>query len=184
MENDLQEAVKQITQSKQKGTATNYADQLKQAIYIKPKSKQMNSETKKDIKDNINPASLSLKVDSVSDRKEGAITINCRGEETVQKIESEMKKKLGEKYDVRVFSNRRPQIIITDMSEKWSKGELEIAVKKQNNIVGTVKCIRDFKSKNKEVYNAVIEVDQIDHNNMLENRKLNIGWENVEYLNI
>ena len=58
MKNNLQAGVKQITRSNQKETTPSYAEQLKQAIYIKPKSKQMNSKTKQDVKENIDPACL------------------------------------------------------------------------------------------------------------------------------
>lgn len=47
------------------------------------------------------------------------------------------------------------------MSAKLYRNGLETAVKKQNNVLGTVKCAKDFKNKKNVEYCAVIEVDQL-----------------------
>ena len=190
IKNDIRNEVKKIkisTTKTETKAKMNYAEQLKQTVYIKPKAKQENAKTTKEIKEKIDPSSLSLKVDRISNRNEGAIAINCTGEHSVQKIEREVKQKLGEKYEVKIFTKKNPQIMVTDISEMWKNEDLEVAIKKQNNVNGTVKCVKVFKNKNKDVHSAIIELEMSSYDEIIENRKINIGWEKCrvfEYYNI
>lgn len=189
IKNDIRSEMKKIKESTKSATKPqmNFAEQLKQTVYIKPKTRQENAKTTKEIKEKIDPSSLSLKVDKISNRNEGAIAINCIGEESVQKIESEVKQKLGEKYDVKIITKKRPQIMITDMSEMWKSEELEVAIKKQNNLNGTVKCVKVFKNKNRDVHSAIVELEMCNYKQIIEKKKINIGWEKCrvfEHLNL
>ena len=62
-------------------------------IVIAPKNTQNSDETKKAIRDNIDPQSLSLKVKSVTNRKDGAIAIKCVDTNSREKIEHEVSTK-------------------------------------------------------------------------------------------
>lgn len=93
-------------------------------IIIKPNNKQNSEETKAEIKEKIKPADLALQVRSLTKSSNGSIMIKCTNEESIKKIEDEVKDKLGEKYNVNIPSLVSPKIVVIGIDKEIKEDEL------------------------------------------------------------
>lgn len=161
----------------------SYAAQVKKGpqVILKPKCTQTSTITKEDIKKQIKPSSLSINVNGLSNRKDGAIAIKCGNEEASEKIQAVFKeKKMSEQYDIQIQQMRNPKVLVCGMNEKLEKKEIESAIKAQNVHINfkSLKCVKMYESpKNKGVFNAILEVDGDALKIMLDIKKINIGWD-------
>lgn len=146
-----------------------------------PKEKNQNStKTKEDIKQNINPTLLSVKVNKIHELKNnGAVSISCVNKQSVEKIEAEIKQKLGSDYEVQVPNMRNPKILVVGMHDKLDESTVCEAIKEQNNIeFKIIKCIQVYKSfKNNSIFNAIVEVDGEAFSKIISDGFLNVEWD-------
>lgn len=150
-------------------------------VIVKPKDNvEQNSEkTKEIIKESIDPADLALQISGVSKSGNGSVVIKCGNEESTKKIESQLKEKLGEKYNINIPSLVAPKIVIIGIDKEVSENNLLEVVKKQNKIEGSMKVVKCYERyQHKMQYNAIIETDSKLFRNILEVDKpsLNVGW--------
>lgn len=148
-------------------------------LIIEPKSKQNSGKTKNEIKEIINPSDLAVQINSVSNRVNGSIVIKCNNEESMKKMENEVKERCGEHYNVKVPKLVNPKIMVNAIDNEVDEDKLIEIILNQNKISGEMKLVKCFKKpSNISKYNAIIEVDK-DLFKMLmddDDPHLNIGW--------
>lgn len=158
-----------------------YASKVKKGpqVILKPKSIQESAITREEIKKNINPSSLSINVSSVSNRRDGAIAIECGNDESSVKMQNAIKEKMSEKYDIQIPEMRNPKVRVCGMSEMMSSDVIIESIQAQNKIVfKVIKCIKVYQSpKNKKMFNAILEVDGGAFQELLCAKRINIQWD-------
>lgn len=187
--NMCNEIKKIITETNKKQNKTTYADSVKNKkvvpeirkqapLIIKPKEKQTIEKTKEEL-NKINP--INLKIKNVENRKNGTIIIQSENSEERDKIKNAVEEKLTEKYEIKVPRPVDLKIKIVDMTFKYEDKEIVEKLKKQNQCIESaeIKIINKYETtkKNKTTYNAILNVDSDSYKKIIEERKLNIGWE-------
>lgn len=104
----------------------SYADTVNNnpAMIIQPKADQQSTKTRKEVQQNIKPSDISVGVASVRNVRNGRIVVQCQKKGDVKKLETEVSRKLGDKYEVKISDLRNPQIKIVGISEKMSKEDI------------------------------------------------------------
>ena len=108
------------------------------------------------------PSSMSINVNGLSDRKDGAIAINCGNEKASDKIQSMLKEtNMSDKYDIQIKKKRNIKVLVCSMNDKLEKEEIESAIKMQNSIlqIKLLKCVKFMIRLKRGVFNAVLKVD-------------------------
>lgn len=139
-------------------------------IIINPKNKkQDNRDTRREILQHISTKELNIvKVYNLAD---GGIKIHCKNQQDIDKLESEVCKKLRN-YEVRMNRKEKchPKIKIVGFDEEYSQDELKKCIKKENvciteNSQMEVLVIKKMKTK----YMAIIELDPTTFKKVMEN---------------
>lgn len=130
-------------------------------IIIKPNKKQETKVTKKEIIKYVNSNDLKVGIQKVFDLKDGGVKILCNSRENVEKLKKEAIEKMGDSYSLKTEKKRNPRIKIIGLEENYTKEELALCIRSQNNGIAEnskidVIVIRKMKTK----YFAIVEVDQ------------------------
>jgi hypothetical protein len=148
-------------------------------LIVIPKNKQNTDKTKFDLNTKVNP--IDLKIKNVVDRNNGKILIETDTTENRDKIRNELEKTIQTDYDIKIPMDLKPCFEIVHMSNNFSESEIIMKLKKQNTFLEfselKVVKIRKFTKFNKELTNAIIEVDKLCFPKIIEAEKLCIGWE-------
>lgn len=167
----------------------SYADKLKSKKYepvlvIKPKSEgQTSTTTKEEVKRLIDPTEI--EISGLKNVSNGGIVIECKNEQAVAKLREEAHSKLGDKYNVNEPKKRKPYVKIIGMREHRSPDDIVNKIKSQNHFLDTEKVnirvthvARMRASDGRSArYLAYAEVDATNYQRMLEEKKINIGWD-------
>lgn len=78
---------------------------------------------------------MSVKVNKISNKKDGAVTIQCENENERNIISKEIIDKLNNNYDIKVSEMRNPKILIDGMREKLTEDQVEWSRAKQIDCV-------------------------------------------------
>lgn len=176
----VKEAVSEVKESESKKEKKSYASMLRAPIYIKPKKHQESEKTIKEVKDKINPSKLSVKVNKITNKRDGAVTIQCENEKERSIISKEIIEKLNDNYDIKVSDMRNPKVLIHGMREQLKEEQVEMALKAQNKAINfkEIKCLKVFQSaKNKNIYNAIVDVDGEAFANLMKIKNVYIEWD-------
>lgn len=152
-------------------------------IIVKPKDKeQKNTVTKDEIKQNIDPVDFG--VTGIRNFKQGAVIVECKNINATKKMEEQILSKMGEKYDVNTPKPKNPKLKIIGLSDKYTPEEIVSKIKMQNDYLQTIdskieiKFIKEVKTKRGDVnYTIFTEVDGKTYHRMLQEGKVNIGWD-------
>ncbi|XP_037930347.1 uncharacterized protein LOC119665106, partial [Teleopsis dalmanni] len=158
-------------------------------ITVKPINKQQSEETKKDLKNKINPTQLNVKVNGFQTRHDGRVTIKCINSKEREVLANDIKKKLSEQYVIETPTLRNPKVLISGMSEQLDGDSLLLAIKNQNSIsLQHLKVLKVYESyKKRNTFNAIIELDGKAFKQVMKDRKINIRWDRCivyEHLNV
>lgn len=163
----------------------SYADKVKSSgpiVLITPvNANQKCEETKKDIKDKVNPEGN--QVTGIRRAAKGAIAIECKDDKSSEKLKNDAAKNLGNEYKVLVPKRRRPKIKICGLSEKLSDDEILDCLIKQNEILKSddeikiVKTIERKKTHFDATYDSIIETTPTGFKKIIEAEKLFVKWD-------
>lgn len=151
-------------------------------VIIKPKNhEQKNIKTQEDIKNNIDPVDVG--VAGIKNFKKGSVIVELKNTEATKKIQKEVITKLGDRYEVDIPKPKYPTIKVVGITDKYTAEEIENKIRMQNEYKDkekskiSVKFIKENKkSSGYNNFTVFIEVDGKTHSKMLEETKINIGW--------
>lgn len=148
-------------------------------VVINPKTPQKSDVTRKMLKDKLKPSDYSMC--GVKNTQTGGVVIECQSSTERNKIVSDATAQLGDKYVVSVPEKRLPRIRVCGLSEQYANNDLITALKKQNPDIMAVNCVINvlhvFDVKSKSRYGAKLEIDAITFKNMMDARKVFVGWD-------
>lgn len=174
--NVIVEEIKKVC-VKEKSTLS-YAEELKSSgapVIVKPKQKQNEQKTREDLKQ-INPADFKIK--EVTGSHNGALSIRCENKSEGKKMEKTLKEQMGNKYDVQLLALRKPKVCVSDIDHNYDGETIVSKLKEQNDFIKDceMNCVRVIENKKKKSYNAIIEIDTVGFNRMIEAQKVSLGW--------
>lgn len=148
------------------------------AVVIKPKKQQSTNQTIMDLNQKCDTSKLNL--NNVIKTKFGTVIIECGTNEQQNAIKKRIEEKLSNKYDISEKSPLSPKIKIFGITESMELKVLEDLLKRQNEVLqyGLVKALKitsDFKEK--DVFNAIVEVDKYTFDKVMEKKKVLINWD-------
>lgn len=171
----------------------SYADVLKTkpeaVMIVKPKSQQLSSVTKRDIRQKVDP--LEISVSKFRQVSKGGVVIGCDNEDETEKLKNEITEKLGDKYEVVVPKLKKPKLRIVnvnsdDISPEDSDGHIVDLVTRCNAINRGddfhMKILKTSVNKFKNV-DIVLETDPGTHCALLQLTKIKIGWSRCPVFN-
>lgn len=148
-------------------------------LIVKPKQKQKIEKTKSDLNKKVDPKTLKIK--NLEHRNNGMILIETDTKENREIIKNELEKKMKDGYDIKIPLEIKPRFEIVHMNNNFSEIDIIEKLKKQNGFLemSEIKVIKlkRVNKYNKEMQNAIIEVDKESFPKILEAEKLSIGWE-------
>ena len=173
-----------------KNNANSYSEKLKNntkpVVIVKPKDPaQLASLTKVDIVKNINPAESQLSIAKVRTIKDGGVVIGCSTSEDNARFKEIAQKKLSDKYVIKEFKGILPSIKVVGMTENYSAEDLtellEHVIKRNDNVFNLNSVCRVLKiwptKKNKDVFQAIFQVDRETYSKILQTGGIFIGFD-------
>jgi len=151
-------------------------------IVIKPvESSQNNDDTRKDLKEKLDPKIH--KIRNFRNGKDGSIVVECATENDLNLVKNGIESNLcaGGRYNAVVPTVAKPKVKIVGMSERFSPDALIESLKSQNEgiVINDARVVSVFENPRFKYnkYNVVIEVDVGTFNNLMDAKKVNIGWD-------
>lgn len=148
-------------------------------LVVKPKEKQGLEKTKKDLNNKVDP--VNFKVTNVENRKNGVIVIQSENMEEREKIKTAIVNEMSANYEIKIPKEVNYQVLITDMTLKYTEDDMKNKLKRQNIIMENseieIKAIFETKRYNKTIYNARINIDCETYVKVIEAGRINVGWE-------
>ena len=156
-----------ITYDKQK----TYAKVTKEGIVVvKPTKACESEETKRIIKQQINPAELGIGIKGMKEAREGTVIIQCRDEHEAKILKDNLEPKIAQNFLTSMPSKRNPLIKIVGIEKKYEGETLVERLKQQNSDIITenskIKLI--ISKKMVKTYFALIECDPITFKNVMD----------------
>lgn len=149
-----------------------------EVVIIKPKNKQESQKTREEIQKNLKPSTLEVGINQIRNIKEGGVLIKCKNKEEQNKIKKAAEKELTKLYQVKAPELKNPLIKIVDIEEKLTNEELVNSIKRQNKSIISETMEIDVKvnKKMKQTFMAILEVDPITFQKIMQEHSLSIGW--------
>lgn len=188
----LEEVSQKIGQLNEYSTPKiNYAEVLKnepmkklvkqnrQKIIIKPIVAQENMDTRKELREKIDPAGMSVGILSMKDIKNGGILLVCHDEKDTTRVEEIMRKSLGNRYTVEIAKLNKPRMKLIGITERYESDEIIKKIKIQNQFLTDEDSIevKYIKLQKNKTYTIFIEVNGSAFRKIIQHKKLNIGWD-------
>lgn len=194
--NDLKQEIKKnnnkgLTLVEKRKSENLYSDMLKKtepSVLVFPKKKQEANETRKQIKQNIDPTSINI--NNVVNKNSGGIAIKCGDKDSSEKLKNEIEAKLKDDYEVIMPKMIKPKVCIMNIENDETENEIVDKIKKQNMELSNcdLKLVNTFRNKNKwRNLNAVLEMDSDSFNKIMKLEKIKVGWVKCfvrEYFNL
>lgn len=160
-----------------------YADKLKKCdpvVVIVPKCAQSSNKTKNDFKSQVTPSKISFK--NIRNAANGGVIIECQDKESQELLKNSALKKLSENYNINLPTLRNPRFKVINICDKTPDETVILNIKTQNHFVSkdaTFKIVKMFENNrdNRCTYSYIIETDPKTFSAIIENEKLNIGWD-------
>lgn len=192
---EIGEMVKgKIEEAMKGGSENTYADRLKmskeEVIVVKPKKASQSSDvTKNACKEKLNPIEMKVGIEKLRKIRDGGVVIACSSKDEINKVDAEVRKKMGDEYVVTVPVTRNPRIRIKGVEEEMSDEEIVDCLKNQNPeaIKEDATIEVTLNKKLNKVYMVVISVDAQTFNRVMEEKRLKLNWQRCqisEYLGI
>ncbi|XP_044597239.1 uncharacterized protein LOC123273829 [Cotesia glomerata] len=136
-----------------------------------------------EVKNKVKIGKLGVGGDKLKKTQAGKVVIGCTGKKHCEKLASELKKNMGQNYNIRLTDKKSPKIKIIDIDidtkENNEESEIIEMIKKQNGIEknGSTKMIikKKLMGKNKNGI-IIMEVDPDTHKYLLEKIKIKLDW--------
>lgn len=164
-------------------SATMACNKTSSSFILKPKNlDQTISTTKSDILHNIDPVESNISISKVKTARNGGIVISCNSGNESDKFKDLANHKLGDKYDVKQLPSLNPRVKVVGFSEKIDGAVLLNYIKSQNkqcfseDSVCQLINIYSLK-KNKNLFQALIQVDRITYQKIMTSGKLFVGYD-------
>lgn len=179
---DINNTMKSVAENApQRSSYASIASKSSSSFIVKPKNLDQNvSTTKSDMLHNIDPVQTNINISSVKNARNGGIVISCNSGKESNKFKELASSKLGDKYDVIQLPSLNPRIKVVGISEKTDEAVLMDYIKIQNQQCFTedsvCKVINIFPlKKNKNLFQAIIQVDKITYGKVMSSGKLFVG---------
>lgn len=185
----LQEKLKFYEEKEQDSSIPSYANILKSnfvqkielkqnfpCIIVKPKVSQNAIQTKNDINRKVNPADLKIGIQNIRSTKNGSIIIKCPSQQDNELLETTMKDKLKDSYDIELSKMRKPKIKIPNFTEEMTTENIEKKILEQNQLAEGVKVtyVQKKRSGSKTIF---CDCSPSAFNKLINMKKIYIGWE-------
>lgn len=145
-------------------------------IIIKPKTQQDLKKTKEDIEKNVKLEDLKVGVQNLKTTKSGAVVIKCLTKKGTELLETDIRKKLNDKYNIELSKMRKPRIKIINFKQEMDSEQIEKCIAEQNNVEGAIRVIYIKKSKF-GTKTLICECCPRSFNRIMQEGKVCIGWE-------
>jgi hypothetical protein len=150
----------------------------KDVVILKPKSSQNANVTFETLQDKINPEEVQVGITKVKRLRNGSVAIACCNQEEANKLEEEVKTKMGKEYEVKKVKPHNPKIKIVGFNNEMTEEELKQCLINQNsslkNMKGLFRMIVCKKMKNN--YFAIIEVDPLTYSTFINLKSVFVKW--------
>lgn len=151
---------------------------MSSVLLIKTSNKAIsNVEVEKDIKSQVSPGSLNVKIHSTKLIKDGLL-VNCENQDSLNILKNTLENKVGSKYNISEQRKINPRIIVYSVHKDCFENENFIQnVISDNNLnasVGDIKVIT--KTSYKNVFNIIFEVKSLLYHQIMEKGYLYMGW--------
>lgn len=154
------------------------------AVIVKPKIKQNNDLTLKDLKANVNPIDLNIGIEDVKQISDGGLIIKTNSTKEVEKIRDELSKnsEITKKYNISLPKKRQPQIILYNVNNDTNEEEIISSIIKNNKGIndGDIQPKMQYTTNGKKCSNWILEIKP-HVLKKLEPNKLTLGWQRVTY---
>lgn len=153
-------------------------------VIIVPREQQTTEVTKRKLMEAIDP--VDVPISNVRNAARGSIILEGKTKKDVEQIAKCTEAKMGENFDIKITELKRPRMKIGGMSEKLDDEALIEKLKKQNNYLkdAEMKVIRSYGKKH---ISSIIEIDCDSFNEVMKERKINVGWNRCqvsEYIDV
>lgn len=159
---------------------TEERKQSTQTLIIRPKNKQEAKKTQDKIHHSINPTQLKVGISSLRTTKQGAVVLKCPTKQEVGILKEAAENSMGDLYQIEVPKKKLPRVKIIGYTGAKSAGELESAVRGQNNWVDEkdeFKITYLKKLKKKEETTIFAECSPSLFRKMVGMKRVYIDWE-------
>lgn len=192
MQQSQQINVNEIVIPQQEKALKGYSDAVRrnqEVIVVKPKNiSQVSSKTRQVVEEKINPSSLGVGVSRVKYVRSGGVAIKCSGAQDVKNLCDNMKRHLGQDYEVQVPEKKNPKIKIINI-EKDLLNDQEVLLEKiilQNSITTptekrVLKIVNSYENKRGKTC-VTLEVDSATYEQIKMKDVLYIGWKTCRYI--
>ncbi|KAH0821703.1 hypothetical protein GEV33_001088 [Tenebrio molitor] len=111
----------------------------KDVVILKPKSSQNANVTFETLQDKINPEEVQVGITKVKRLRNGSVAIACCNQEEANKLEEEVKTKMGKEYEVKKVKPHNPKIKIVGFNNEMTEEELKQCLINQNSSLKNMK---------------------------------------------
>lgn len=152
-------------------------------IVIKPKNPtQSSSKTKADILLNVDPEKSSLPVTKVKSLKDGGLLVGCSVNPASDNFKEIISTNLSQNYNVKEIKCVKPRLRIVGMSDRLDESTFSRFLIKQNSEIFEKSYDVNILSilptkKNTNIYQALIQVDNLSYTNLLTRGCVIIGYD-------
>lgn len=149
-------------------------------VVVKPKTGVQVEDVRAELRKKVDARHLNVK--RVTSGKNGEVVIALQDDQSVKLLKENVAKNMGGLYDVDVRENLRPTVRLIGMSDEMDEEELKGTLVDQNEAFANLKHFKLRKTycNNKLRFNnssAIIELDAETYKRVLQEEKLNCGWD-------
>lgn len=170
--------VKQMVNANQQNTNVVKRNNVKPAVVIMPKNKQLSAVTFADITKNVSKSSVD--VCGTREIKDGGVVLRCKTSTETMKVKQLVHEKLGDAYEIVLPKIKLPRVRITNIDQDIQKEEIVTELKKHNPSINDMDIrviaviARNYRSHS---YNdIVVEVNGDAYKQLMEMQKLELPW--------
>ena len=159
------------------------------SVIIKPKRTQTIHQTKSEVLQSLDPLHNDCHVKKVKHVKDGGLLLTCNTVEDTLKIKEMAEEKLVN-YEIRNVKGVHPRIRIVGLTQLFDIDYIGDYLLKQNTSIfdknSHCKVIKCWPTKNnKDVYQAILQVDSHSYNRLMNNNTLLVGLDScIVYDNV
>lgn len=159
----------------------SYAERVKpnlETVIVQPKTgiTQKANKTREEIKANIKPVELEIGISRLKVIHDGGLVVACESKQDRDKLNEEIKSKLGDKYFTKTVEKKRPKVRIVGMDEEMNSEEVKECLIKQNKYLSEAQLEVVLIKKTRRNYLVIIETDIESFNRIVEEGKVRLGW--------
>jgi len=181
LEEQLKEYKKQKPASEMKTYCEVVKNQEKNNNVIIVESKEENSdskEAKEDIKKNIDPSKLQVRVKMAKSKKPGGLVLICNDRESADTMSKSIEEKLGNKYKIQKPKSLKPRVRISGIHESDYDDHMIERIITQNQLPCRSEMLKLIYKSNiiKHKFNIIIESDAKTCDDLAARNRIFIGW--------